>query len=159
MSWMTKEYGLFMLGDLLPQFGDGPLREIDLTFESPPGWSIASSSEPVEKGRYHVSRPDKAVFLSSPSLREQRKRVGTTDVSVVSGNGWAFTDRDLMGIVAKLIGEYGRMTRRPLPGRVSLQLIPFSGSVGPDRWSADTRGRSVVLIMEKKDRAAPCYRA
>jgi hypothetical protein len=146
---MTNEYGLFMLGDLLPQSGDGLLREIDLTFELPLGWSIASS-EPVEKGRYQVLRPDKAVFLSAPSLREQRKRVGTTELSVATGNEWAFEDRDPDKIVAKLIGEYGMMTRRPLPGKVSLLLIPFSGSAGPDRWSADTRGRSVVLVMGKE---------
>ena len=150
VSWMTNEYGLFMLGDLLPRFENGPLREIDLTFDLPPGWSIASSSEPAEKDRYQVSRTDKAVFLSSPSLREQRKRVGTTDVSVVSGNGWGFKDSDLMGIVTKLIGEYVMTTRRPLPGKVSLLVIPFSGRVGPDRWSADTRGRSVVLVMGKE---------
>ncbi len=150
VSWMRHEYALFMLGDLLPQFGNLPLGEIDLTFELPPGWSIASSIEPVEKGQYRVSRPDKGVFLSSPSLREQRKRVGITDVSVVSGNEWAFKDGDLNGIVAKLIGEYGRITRRPVPGKVSLLLIPFSGSIGPDRWSADTRGRSVVLAMGKE---------
>jgi hypothetical protein len=149
VSWMTNEYGLFMLGDLLPQSGDGLLREIDLTFELPPGWSIASS-EPVEKGRYQVSRPDKAVFLSAPSLREQRKRVGTTELSVASGNEWAFEDRDPGKIVAKLIGEYGMMTRRPLPGKVSVLLIPFSGSAGPDQWSADTRGRNLVLVMGKE---------
>jgi hypothetical protein len=147
---MTNEYGLFMLGDLLPQIGDRPLREIDLTFELPEGWLISSSSEPVEKGRYRVSSPDKAVFLSSPSLREQRKRVGTSDVGVVSGNGWAFKDRDLMGIVTKLIGEYVMVTRRPLPGKVSVLLIPFSGRVGPERWSADSRGRDVVLVMGKE---------
>ena len=150
VSWMTNEYGLFMLGDLLPQIGERPLREIDLTFELPAGWLIASSSEPVDKGRYRVSRPDKAVFLSSPSLREQRKRLGATDVSVVGGDGWAFKDRDLMGIVTKLLGEYGTITGHPLPGKVSLLLIPFSGRVGPDRWSADTRGRDVVLVMGKE---------
>jgi predicted metalloprotease with PDZ domain len=54
-----------------------------------------------------------------------------------------------MGIVTKLIGEYVMVTRRPLPGKVSVLLIPFSGRVGPERWSADSRGRDVVLVMGK----------
>lgn len=147
VSWLTEENGFFMLGDLLPLSGSDFPVMLNLTLDLPLDWVGASSLDPIGKGRYVVTRPEQAVFLVGRSLREKEIRVGATEIRVVTGNGWAFKDSDVVKIVGKLIKENSAITRHPLSGKVALLLVPFRGAVGSDRWSAETRGRNVVLLM------------
>lgn len=150
VSWLTEEQGFFMLGDLLPQPESDFPSMINLTLELPLGWVPASSLDPISKGRYAVNRPEQAVFLVSRLLREKEIRVGATEIRVVTGNGWPFKDSDVDKIVGNLIKENTTITRRPLSGKVALLLVPFRGAVGSDRWSAETRGRNVVLLIGRE---------
>ena len=46
------------------------------------------------------------------------------------------------------------MLRHPPPGKVALLLLPFSTAAGPERWSAETRGRDVVMLTGKGAKTA-----
>lgn len=150
VSWLTEEHGFFMLGDLLPQSGSDFPVVINLTLDLPLDWVSAASLDPINKGRYMVTGPEQAVFLVGRSLREKKTRIGATEIRVVTGNGWAFKDSDVIKIVGKLIKENSTITRHPLSGKVALLLVPFRAAVGSDRWSAETRGRNVVLLMGRE---------
>jgi predicted metalloprotease with PDZ domain len=50
-------------------------------------------------------------------------------------------------IASKIIRDYGQKVGYELRGRVVLMLSPFPGTVGVERWSAETRGSSVVLLL------------
>ena len=150
VSWLTEEHGFLMLGDLLPQFGSDFPGAINLTLDLPLNWLGASSVDPIGKGRYVVTQPEQAVFLVGHSLRTKDIRIGATGIKVVTGNRWAFKDSDVDKLVVKLIKENSTVTRHQLSGKVALLLVPFRGAVGPDRWSAETRGRNVVLLMGRE---------
>ena len=53
---------------------------------------------------------------------------------------------DALKIVGKIVKEHAKLTKHRLAGRSVILLAPFNGVVGPERWTANTRGASVVLL-------------
>lgn len=146
VSWLNKEHGLLMLGDLLPATGMAVESLLNLNLVLPPGWTSASSQN--SKGeQYVVSRPEQAVFLVGSSLRKKSVRVGTSEIGIATVGEWSFSDSALRKIVVKIVEEYTRVLGHPPPENVGLLLLPFSDGVGPERWTAETRGQNVVLLM------------
>lgn len=150
VSWLNDEHGLLMLADLLPEVGMGPRPILNLVLNLPPNWISASIRDPIDTSRYVVSRPEQAVFVVGPSLRTTSTRVGATQIKIVTVGAWSFSDSAVSKIVVKILEEYTRTLRHQLPGKVALLLVPFSRAVGPERWSAETRGQNVVLLMGRQ---------
>jgi Peptidase family M1 domain len=148
ISWLNKEHGLLMLGDLLPAAGMAePLLNLKLVL--PPGWS--STSNRNSDGEQHVvSRPEQTVFLVGSSLRKKSAKVGTAEIRIVTVGDWSFSESEIRKIVVKIVEEYTRVLRQPPPDDVALLLVPFSDAVGPERWTAETRGKNVVLLMGRR---------
>lgn len=146
VSWLNKAHGLLMLGDLLPAERMGAEPLLDLNFILPPGWMSASSHGPIG-GRYVVSRPDQAVFLVGSSLRMKTARVGTSEIRIATVGDWPFSTGEISKIAVKIVEEYTRVLSHPPLGNVALLLAPFNDSVGPERWTAETRGQTVTLLM------------
>jgi hypothetical protein len=149
VSWLNKEYGLLMLGDLLPALGMGAEPLLNLNLVLPPGWMSASSRNSNGE-RYVVSRPDQAVFLVASSLRKKSARVGTAEIRIATVGDWSFSDSALRKIVVHIVKEYTRVLGHPPPEKVALLFVPFSDAVGPERWTAETRGQNVVLLMGRQ---------
>ncbi len=149
VSWLNKDHGLLMLGDLLPTVGMGAEPLLNLNLVLPPGW-MSASSRSSDGDRYVVSRPERAVFLVGSSLRKQSARLGTTEIKIATVSDWSFSDSAIRKTVVKIVEEYTRMLGHPLPEKVALLLVPFSNGVGPERWTAETRGENVVLLMGRQ---------
>jgi hypothetical protein len=145
VSWLRKEYGLLMLGDLLPT-GINTTPGLVLDFELPPHW-LSASSQDSEGQRYLVSNPEQAVFVVASSLRKKTTKVGTAEIGIVTVGDWPFSDSEVSKIVMKIVAEYTRVLRHAPPGKAAVLLVPFDGVIGPERWSAETRGRDVTLLM------------
>ena len=146
ISWLNKEHGLLMLSDLLPDSAASETPSLKLDFALPNGWTSASSLDAVGQ-RYTVSHPEQTVFLVGASLQSKTTRVGTAEIKIVTVGDWPFGANALSKVVTKTVDEYARVLRHPPPAKVALLLLPFSGAVGPDRWSAETRGQNAVLLM------------
>ena len=68
VSWLTGEYAILMLGDLLPESSD--LRTgLSIEFELPPQWMVFSASQKEGDGKYLVEEPDSQVFFVGRNLR------------------------------------------------------------------------------------------
>lgn len=149
VSWINQERGFLMLGDLLPRLGRKGLAPSPVTieFKLPAGWTVASAFLPDKNQQFAVANIDTAVFYVGRDLRETRVRTDSMDLALVTSGDWAFADSDALKIVAKIVREHSNLTRHPLNGRSVVLLAPFSGAVGPERWTADTRGASVVLLL------------
>ena len=100
--------------------------------------------------KYAVTNPEQAVFVVASSLRKKTTKVGTAEIRIVTVGDWPFSDSAVSKIVVKIVEEYTRVLRHPPPGKVAVLLLPFDGVVGPQRWSAETRGRDVILLMGKQ---------
>ena len=144
VSGLNSQCGYLMLADLLPQLQAAGSR---LEFQLPKYWSIASSLQKSPDGWYEVIDPGNAVFIVGRDLREKRERIGATEVAFVSAGEWPFAGERVAEIAAKIIKDHSNHAGFDLKGRVALMLAPFPGSFGAERWSAETRGSNVVLLM------------
>jgi hypothetical protein len=148
VSWLNREQGLLMLADLLPPAtkDSGNFSSALITVDVPMGWTVASNAK-QEGSQFSTDDPENAVFLIGPSLHEKSQRLATTNLSIISSGEWPFSDKDATKIAGKIIEEYSRVTRFDLKQNAVVMLIPFPGDAGPEKWSAETRGNDVVLLL------------
>ncbi|MCA1606713.1 MAG: hypothetical protein LC775_14870, partial [Acidobacteria bacterium] len=149
VSWINQERGFLMLADLLPRLGRENLvpSPVTIEFKLPAGWTVASALLPDKNQRYTVANSDSAVFYIGRELRETRVRADSMDLALVTSGDWAFADSEALKLAGKIVKEHSKLTKHRLYGRSVVLLAPFNGLVGPERWTADTRGSSVVLLL------------
>lgn len=151
VSWLTNERGLLLPGDLLPRprrVAETENRSVTLGFSLPAAWSVASNETKGLDGQYTVADSDRAVFVVGAELRQRRGRAGQMEFSYVTAGRWAFTDEEASAMAADILKEHAGTLGGPPPARQEsmLILIPFPRIVGADRWSAETRGTTVILL-------------
>jgi hypothetical protein len=144
VSWIAGDYGFLMLADLLPQ----DFTNLAVSFELPPGWSVAGSSSDYGNGRYHVVGPERAVFFVGRSVRRTEKNVDGMPVTTVLGGTWPFKDGDVSNAAAKVMKRYRELTGVKLPGGAFIMIAPLPVKVGSTKWRAETRGSTVVLLID-----------
>ena len=144
VSWLDNELGLLMLGDLLPQQRNS---RIDLILDLPESWSSASSLNPTASGRYSVEAAEKAVFVVGKAVRQKKVRFGSRGFTFITVGAWPFNDSAPLKVAEKLIAENTKILQSPLPADSALMLMPLPGVTTTDRWTAETRGSTVVLLM------------
>lgn len=149
VSWINQERGFLMLADLLPRLGRESLvpSPVTIEFKLPAGWTVASALLPVDNQQYTVANIDTAVFYIGRGLRETRVRADSMDLALVTSGDWPFADSDALKFAGKIVKEHSKLTKHQLHGRSVVLLAPFNGAIGPERWTAETRGSSVVLLL------------
>jgi len=146
VSWLNNNGGLLMLSDLLPRAARESGGDASILVAVPSHWSVDSNVSRTENA-YQTVNPDKAVFLVGSSVRRKIGRAGATNFSVVTLGKWPFADDDVLKIGRKLIEEYTKVTGHPLKSDPVLMLLPLPGEIGPERWTAETRGNAVVILI------------
>jgi len=117
----------------------------------PNGWTVSANIQRAGS-RFSTDDPETAVFLVGPSLHEKRQQFGSANFSILTAGEWPFTENDAMKIAGKILAEYSRVTRFELKQNIVLMLVPYPGEVGPQSWSAETRGNAVVLLLGRNAR-------
>jgi hypothetical protein len=141
VSWIVGDYGLLMLGDLLPQ----DFASISVRFELPGMWGVAGPNR-VDANLYQVLAPEKAIFLVGRSFYKTNQAVD--EVTTVIGGKWPFKERDAVGAATRVMKSYLELTRSRLPGGAFIIIVPLPVRVGETKWRAETRGSTVVLLVD-----------
>jgi M61 glycyl aminopeptidase len=166
VSWLISDRGLFLPGDLLPEFrnegnassvANSINRRVGLTespiaisFALPEGWAVHSPERKDARGEFEVADLARAVFVAGTGLRANQRQVGAMAVSFVMAGDWAFADEDAVDLALKVIKAHAQ-TFGAMPGdRAVLILMPFPGPVAADEWTAETRGSTVTLLIGKE---------
>ncbi len=146
-SWLTDERGFLMLGDLLPRTNSAegsPIRTL-VKFNLPAGWAIATTEETGDAG-FQVKELEDAVFYVGRNLRTRSRKVGALEFTLVSAGDWVFSDDEALGMCADILREH-LATVGELPTKSAmLMLAPFPQRAGAERWAAETRGETVMLV-------------
>ena len=151
VSWLNTERGLVMAGDLLPTTSVTTVERREngrmaIRFELPASWSVHSNENETRPWNFEVVDSDRAVFVVGSRLRVSRSTVSGMSLNLVADGDWAFTDSEASELAAKVLKAH-RDVFGSMPGKQStLILLPFQGLFA-DRWSAETRGSSVTLLM------------
>lgn len=154
ISWLTPERGFLMLGDLLPREAArvGIAAEpFTIELALPQSWTVFSNEAGIEAGRFVVKDRDAARFFVGKDLRERRSRAGSMNFSLVIAGDWAFSDEEVAEAARNILKEHERTMGGPAaPSGVMLMLSPYPRSMGAERWSAETRGTSVLLLAGRQ---------
>lgn len=143
ISWVAGDRGFLMFADLLPQ----EIKNVSTVFVLPSGWSIASSIEPDTKGSYEVLEAEKSVFLIGQSLHQTSKNVEGMRLETVLSGTWAFKNTEVLNAASRVMKKYVSMNGYKLPQKSVVMIAPFPFPVTGVKWSAETRGATVILLM------------
>jgi hypothetical protein len=148
VSWLDGERGILMFADLVPT----DIENLSCKFTLPAGWSVESSVTPDANGQYNVPEPLKAVFLVGSLLRKRSNTVdGMMLDSVVSGM-WDFKDEDAWKTAARVMQKHFALTGFKLPNKSVVMIAPLPAAAANHRWKAETRGSTVVLLVNPANR-------
>jgi hypothetical protein len=143
VSWIGRDYGLLMLGDLLPR----DFSNVTVRFDLPGNWGVTSAN-PGDANLYEVAAPEDAIFLLGRSFGKFSKAVDNVPVTIVFGPGWPFKARDALEAAAKVMKSYLELTQYKLPAGAFIIIAPLPVKVGDTKWRAETRGSTVVLLID-----------
>ena len=140
VTWLTEDHGFLMFADLLPL----AIEAFSVDFVLPSGWTIHSAITPAENGRYHVFEPADAVFFVGRAVRKTSKK--ELD-SFVTGT-WPFKDSVAVKAATRVMEKYLKLTGFPLGSQPAVMIAPLPVSTGATKWRAQTRGSTVLLLMD-----------
>jgi hypothetical protein len=146
VSWIAGDYGLLMLADLLPEW----LPSLEVEFSLPDGWTAQSAYQADASRKFQVRQPEKTVFLIGRSLRKQTKRVESRGLNLVVNGAWPFKDEVVLNAASKVLERYRELTGFPLPAMPVVLLAPLPLATGEVKWRAETRGSTVVLLIDPR---------
>jgi predicted metalloprotease with PDZ domain len=147
VSWLDRSGGLLMLADLLPLL-DGESSPVNVNLRLPKGWT-SSSNLNTSKESLQASDSDDAVIVVGPEIREVRKLLENGEIVLTRVGDWPFSENETMSFAQEVIQQYTRITGFPLQRRVALTLLPLQA--GPGRWTAETRGNSVLVLLSNQE--------
>jgi len=171
VSWMDSSRALLMLGDLLPLFPNEPRASlipgggsgsglagltnmqsapVRIHFQVPKGWSVYSTEPRNPDEDFAVPDISKAVFIAGNALRVKRSRINSMDFSFITTGDWAFDDAEAFQLAEKIIAEHARTFSSMPANHAALILTSFPMPVSSGKWSAETRGATVTLLLGKQ---------
>ncbi len=148
ISWLTDEHGLLMLSDLLPDFATEKDAKVSakIKLELPFQWKTATIEKQNSAVEFESDDAEKAIFLVGKDFRERTGWLGKTEFKYYSVGNWTFTDEEAIQMAGDILREQQRIVGKlPFP-RIALMLVPFPKTTDIERWRAETRGSTVVLM-------------
>jgi len=165
VSWLNSERGLLMLADLLPLPNTSPakssqsdlardkskrdddLGQATVRLSLPAGWAVYINGSESGQSDFRISNVGRAVFAVGKHLRASRTTISKNDLNLVMDGEWAFTDSDALEMATKVLKSHLDVFG-VWPGKqLTLILFPFPQTVAADKWSSETRGSTVTLLM------------
>ena len=147
-SWLVGERGVLMFADLIPL----EIHSLSAEFLLPEGWTVESSFSRDANGQYEVAEPEKAVFLVGHSLSKASSTVDGMPLEVVLSGKLPFKERDALEPAISVMQKYLALTGFRLPGKSSIMIAPLPVSDRKTGWKAETRGSTVVLLINPNAR-------
>ena len=144
-SSLGSEAAYLFASDIFPEGLTVPGSPLAVEISAPEGWRVATT-EPVDGGRFIVSKPATAVFFLG-KLREQTIDVDGMKLRIAAVGTWPFPDE----VITKSCMTIGRVQAQMLEarerGNALVTLAPFPIPLTGLRSAALTRGRTVILML------------
>lgn len=175
ISWLTFTRGLLMLADLLPTNRSEEGKAADnekkgtaaesaiVRFTVPNSWEVYSNESQNAAGDFPVTARgevqrelafvvpdvDRAVFALGSHLRSSQLSASGMTLRLVTDGEWSFADREALEMAGDVLKAHREVFGVMPAKQGTLILIPFPQTVAANKWSAETRGSTVTLIMGK----------
>lgn len=148
VSWVTDDFGLLMLDDLLPQWRNGKAISAKIIVETPNGWKLASSETAGGKNVFSVENIEKTIFFIGKNLREKSVRIDKTELNLAIAGEWQFSDDEALEMADSILKEYRKIFGAIPVQKTQILVFPFPGEKNNqhERWRAETRGSTVTIV-------------
>ena len=151
VSWLTNERGLLLPGDLLPlMFSEEKMfAPVSIKYVLPDSWKMATVED--EKGRYEykVGQVSRAVFVAGKDIRSYKESIKEMEFGFVAAGDWFFQDENAKNLAVQILNDHTSVYGGVPTNKSMLVFLPFPRQFGATRWSAETRGRTVVYLSGK----------
>src|SRR6266849_1701569 len=172
VSWLNPARGLLMLADLLPpevrkapdgERRDKPAESAIVRFMVPNSWAVYSNESQDAAGdfpvltrgdgqkelAFAVPDVDRAVFVVGSQLRVSQMSASGMTLRLVADGEWAFADGEALKLGADVLKIHREVFGAKPSTQGTLILLPFPQPAPASKWSAETRGSTVTLLMGK----------
>ncbi|MDX6559185.1 MAG: hypothetical protein QOF72_2234 [Blastocatellia bacterium] len=155
VSWLNSDRGILMLRDLLPTRQSGAVandqtpERVNVRLKLPQSWVSHSNEAENAGGEFENVDADLAVFAVGDHLRISTTTASGMTLSLVAAGDWAFSDGEAIELAGKVLKTHRDVFGGVPSRRATLILFPFPQSGAPEKWSAETRGSSVTLLIRK----------
>ncbi len=146
-SWLTPERGMLILGDVLPELPSARPATVNARVVVPSGWSAYASDTGKLVTQIETTDADRSVVVVGKKIRAATRAILGKPFTMLTDGNWAFADDDAVDMVRSVL-ELHSKNIGPLPCEsASLMLLPFPQASGANKWSAQTRGCTVTLLL------------
>jgi hypothetical protein len=142
VSWLTATRGVLMPGDLLPL----PMSGAKVSLSLPDDWQVATLETRNGGGQYEIGDAATSIFFVGADLRVTQNSVRGMNVKFAVAGEWAFADQDVLTVVREIMEKYERAIGSIPRRSVLVMLAPFPQTSDASRWSAETRGGTVIFL-------------
>jgi predicted metalloprotease with PDZ domain len=149
ISWITSYCAVIMLFDLLPTINDKNLNS-KIRFALPEGWFAVSTQSKISKNEFKLRDLDNAIFFLGEGLRENQKKLGKLDFTLVTRDEWVFKNNEVLDLASRILNKYKKDLGDLPPIPSMLVLIQLPESLTSVQWSAETRGSNIVLLSKRE---------
>jgi len=147
ISWLNLDRGLLMFGDLLPQSPSERPASVRVRLVMPSGWIAYKPDAGKALTQTDIVDPDQIVV--GKTIRASTHEILGKPFTMLTDGDWSFADGDAVD-VAKNVLQFHSNSLAPLPcANASLVLLPFPQPAAANKWSAQTRGCTVTMVMGK----------
>lgn len=147
VSWLAASRGMLMPGDLLPL----PLARARLSLSLPENWKIVTLETRNGSGQYDIEDAESSVFFVGADLRVTQTNLRGMELKFAAAGEWAFADEDVVKVVRDIFEMHERVVGG-VPRKSALVLLaPFPQTADAARWSAETRGGTVVFLSGRSN--------
>ncbi len=142
-SWVSRDIGVLMLDDLLPQTGRKSAR---INVAVPAGWKIASVDREAAAGWFVIDDIERAVFVLGTDLREKKVDFEGFELRVLFSDSWQFSDAEAAEMAREIYSDYRKLFGAAVSQKAQINLLRFPVAVSPGTWEADTRGLTITIL-------------
>lgn len=147
VSWLARDGGMLMIGDLLPKLDSSKPIAAEIEIDMPSSWQIFGSATKNGGNKIFIENTEKAVFAIGQGWREKKIKSGTTEINFVLNGSWQVSDDEAAQMAAEIEGEYQKIFGASSVPKVQIFLLPFpQKNVQTERWQAETRGTNVTIV-------------
>ena len=147
ISWLTTDRGMLMLGDLLPESMSGSPAAVSARLVMSSGWTAYASDSGKTVTQIETSDPDRSVVVIGKKVRNSTQAIFGKPFTLLTDGDWSFADNDAVQLVRNILDLHSRSVGQSPCESASLVLLPFPQASAPNKWSAQTRGCTVTLLM------------
>lgn len=142
VSWLTPERGVLMVGELLPRL----MGRACLRLSLPESWEALTLEQRSAAGCFDIQEVDRSVIWVGRETREVKGRGRSMLFTLAVEGTWAFADDDVAKAISAIIKEHESATSATPREHTLVIVAPFPRAVSAQRWVAETRGGTVVLL-------------